>query len=146
MGISRLLDKEESRVLGKIRPNLSLARLLKIIEPHAPPGLNSRLVRMLSNLKALSEPIDLWRDKRIGHADKEAFLGTGNLRLPDVEQATFEKVLETMYDVLKVVHVHFNGPELEMHFPLTVGYADALMGYIRDGNNARKARIASQFP
>jgi hypothetical protein len=146
MGIGRLLDKDESRVGGRIRPNLSLARLLKIIEPHIRADLKSGLARMLNDLQTLCEPIDLWRDKRFGHADKEMVLCTGDVALPNVDREIFEEALGMIYEMLKVIHVHINGAEMEMPFPVPVGYADALMGFVRDGDKARKAEIASMFP
>jgi hypothetical protein len=146
MGIGRLLDKGESRARGKMRTNLSFARLLKIIEPYAPDGLKSKLSLMLTELETLCKPIDLWRDTRFGHADKEMVLGTGDQGLNDVERETFEKALGSMFELLKVIHVHFNGFEAELLFPVPVGYANILIGFIQDGANARRAEIAKMFP
>ncbi len=36
--------------------------------------------------------------------------------------------------------------KIPFHFPVAVGHADALMGFIQDGLKARHAEIAEMFP
>jgi len=146
MEIGKLMDKDETTIKKKTFVNLSLRRLVKSLGPHCPDPLKSRLATMLDDLKTLYEPIDLWRDKRWGHSDKEMVLGLGPIPLPEIPQQQFENVLGIMRQVLQAIHAHFNGTDVPMHFPEPTGDAERLIDYILTGHKAKQAEIASQFP
>jgi hypothetical protein len=141
MGIGRLLDREEKNVKKAVRVNLSLKRLVKLVAQHCSDTLKGKLPGMLADLEIVCRPIDIWRDKRVGHADKEMVLGLGTQRLPDVARETIDTALRMMRNLLAAIHADFNGTDQQMHFPERVCDADALMGYIRDGYEARQADL-----
>jgi len=142
MGIGRLLDPAEN---GRFS-NLSIEHLLNIIDPHCPAAFNTTLRKTFDLAKAHCAPLLEWRNKRVGHADREICLRIGTKKLPDVEKKCIESGLAMLLDCLKEVHTHFKGKDAEFHFPLRVGDAERLMSLIQDGLNARKAEIAQMFP
>jgi hypothetical protein len=146
MEIGKLMDKDETTIRKTTLVNLSLRRLVKLLNPHCPDLLKSRLGTMLDELETLYEPIGLWRDKRFGHSDKEMVLGLGPKPFPDVEQQRFEQVLALMRDLLKAVHTHFNGADEPMYFPEPTGDADRLLDYIRTGHNAKQRELEGLLP
>lgn len=143
IGVGRLLDPVESPVKGKgMMPNLSLNNLVAVVEPHlTSPASKSTLETLLSELQTLCEPIKLWRNTRIGHADKGMMLGLNGQDLPDVDPEIIDKILGNMYDFLKVIHTDFSGSDTPMPFHVPVGYADALMSLIQDGVDARNSDL-----
>ncbi len=144
VGIGRLLDPDESGKKTKPLVNLSLPRILSLAAHHHAEAVKSRLIPLLDAIRRLCEPIHTWRNKRVGHADREMILGLASEKLPDIDRTIFDQALAQIRDLLREVHTLFNSDE-PMPFPDRTGDADELMGYIRDGYEARQAEIARSF-
>jgi hypothetical protein len=142
MEIRKLMDPAESN--GKI--NLSLDRLVQIVQPQISVELHKKLKGLRDEIHGHCQPILRWGNKRVGHADKKVFLGEDDEKLPEVDEHQFEKAVAMMRDLLREVHACIRGPEMPMHFPEPTGDADKLMDYIRRGHAAKQAEIAGMFP
>src|SRR5262249_993742 len=95
MQVRSLLDRAETRKREKTLDNLSVARLVKILESDS-PALPVKLNGMLDNIRTHCEPICRWGDKRVCHADwLTAF---GHEEPPEVDQQHFERALDMMRD------------------------------------------------
>jgi hypothetical protein len=141
MGIGRLLDNPATRVGGVIKENLSFAHLLEIVKLHCnDDSINASLSTTLKDIEADCEPIDIWRNKHFGHADKEMKLGLSNSKLPEIPGEVFDKAIAKMRNLLEQIHAHFNGADSQLDFPKRTGDADRFMEVIREEHEAMEAK------
>jgi hypothetical protein len=105
MSIGRLLDP-----VGKgTRQNLSLDRLTQEVRPHVDPATAQRFQIKLDNAKVKCASIEVWRNKRVGHNDRNAALQPKSGLLPSITVPVVDAALAAIAEFLNDVRHHFTG-------------------------------------
>jgi len=141
MAHGRLLDPPKS--MGK--DNMSVARLLETVKPHCPADLNGRLGKMLEHVRTHCAPMLQWRNKRVGHSDRQVALNLEADPLPNIERAEIEAGLEMLGGLVNEIDLYFNDRITPFEFALMRGTPGDLMQFIRDALDAREREMEEKY-
>jgi len=116
MGICRLGDPAQSGPKG-MHSNLSLERLV-----HNCPDRSIELNALLAKFKTAYEPVNKFRNKRVGHRDLQTAIEPGKSPLPGVTKEQIDLALELAENILKTIFQHYARADLYFH---SFAYGDA---------------------
>lgn len=131
LSFSRLLDPRAS--CGK--ENLSFKNLVSEISDSS---MQSELSKLVSELNAKTEAIDIWRNKGLAHNDLSRALN--NVSLPPIQVNDLTKALGIIRQIMNILHRRFSGHTVlyEECFASEPGDGNSLIFHLKYGFDASR--------
>ncbi|WP_020472339.1 AbiU2 domain-containing protein [Zavarzinella formosa] len=133
----RLFDSSESKKKNRL-PNLSLERLIEILQPHSGQENHEFWMRRLDEARQHCEPILHWRNKHIGHSDLATRMATENL--PRIDREQVAEGLRFISQIVNAINTKFNGRYTAFDLVQFRGRPTTLMVYVKTALDLQKAR------
>jgi len=77
----------------------------------------SRLKRLLEKFKSASEPVWVYRNKRVGHNDLNTMIKPHDNPLPGIGRTDIDTILQLVSSILNVILKHYGQGELSFKPP-----------------------------
>jgi len=119
------------------RPNLSVKRLPMLIQH---PVFRNEVTKLVDTAVAKATFARDWRNRRLAHRDLALSITQASVPLAHASRASVIDALESLNCLLKRIHQHFFGRDIDLNLLGEPGDADALLRVLADGLEAARAR------
>lgn len=140
LGICRLTDSAIQITAKNRNENLSLHRLVLVLDRPEHHALCAEVSKMLEDSQSAWKAMRTLRHKQLAHSDLPTHRGT--LPLPPITKNQIDEALAAIASIMNRIDVHFLESETAYGYPIYMGGAPALIRVIRDGLDARKNAVA----
>lgn len=137
IGISKLKDPKRT---GRNR-NLTLRRMLAVIDDTHYPYLFRQVEENLERLERDVNQIRQWRNRGIAHLDLPTAIDPQSNPLPGVTVVDIDTCLSGIADVLNAVRIHFESQSGDYAVTTFTGGPDSLFHYLRLGLEKHKESL-----
>lgn len=107
VSIGRLTDPSKTRK----KDNLSLARLVESLHTHCKTEFANASEMRLAAIKAVCEPINAHRNRRVAHNDLETVINYHDNPLPGIGRDRIANALTMIADLMNSIQLHFEEGE-----------------------------------